>query len=60
MVYMQPNDGEQQPKSKKFNGPLKTMFLAKNSHHIPKPTHEKKDKTINLRMFLCGLNEKKG
>ena len=59
MVYMQSNDGEQQPNSKRFNGASKTMFPAKNSHHTPKPTHSEENKTINLRMFLCGLNEKK-
>ena len=35
------------------------LFPAKNSHHNPKPTHNEKIKAINLRMFLCGLNEKK-
>ena len=35
------------------------LFPAKNSHHSPKPTHNEKIKAINLRMFLCGLNEKK-
>ena len=59
MVDMQPNDGEQQPNSKKFNGAPKTTFPAKNLHHSPKSTHYEKDKTINLRMFLCSLKEKK-
>ena len=49
MVDMQSNDGEQQS----------TIFPAKNSHHSPKSTYNEKNRTINLRMFLCGLNEKK-
>ena len=60
MVYMQTNDGEQRLNSKRFNAALKTMFPAKNSCHSPKPTNNEDNKTINLRMFLCGLNEKKG
>ena len=51
-------DGEQQPNSKRFNGAPKTMFPAKNSYRSPKSTHNKENKTINLRMFLCGLSEK--
>ena len=48
MVDVQPNDGEQQPNSKRFNGAAKTMFPAKNSHHNPKSTHNEENKTINL------------
>ena len=59
IVDMQPNDGEQQLYSKIFNGAPKAMFPAKNLHHSPKSTQNEEKKTINLRMFLCGLNEKK-
>ena len=59
MVDMQPNHGEQQPNSKRFNGTHKTMFPAKNSHHRLKSTHKKENETINLRIFWCTLNEKK-
>ena len=56
MVGMQPNDGEQQPNSKIFNGAPKIIFPAKNSHHSPKSTH--KEENI-YECFCCGLNEKK-
>ena len=56
---MQTNDGEQQPNSKRFIQAPKTMFPAKNSHHCPRPTYNEENETINLRMFLCGLNKKK-
>ena len=39
MIDMQPNDGEQQSNSKRFNRVSKTMRAAKNTHHIPKSTH---------------------
>ena len=35
------------------------MFAAKNSRQSPKSSHNEEKKTINLPMFLCGLNEKK-
>ena len=59
MVDIQPNAAGQHPNSKWFNGAHKTMFPAKNSHHSPKNAHNEENKTINFRMFLCGLNEKK-
>ena len=59
MVDMQLNDREKQPNSKRFNGAAKTMFPAKKSHHNPKFIHNEENKTFNLRMFLCSLNEKK-
>ena len=59
MVDMQPNDGEQQTNSKRFNGAAKTMFPAKNSHHSSKTTHNEENKTFNLLIFLRALNEKK-
>ena len=59
MVNMQLNDGEHQPDSKRFILSPKTMFPAKNSHHSPKSTHNKENKTINSKMFLCNLNKKK-
>ena len=39
--------------------PPRQCFQQKNSHHSPKSTHNEESKTTNLRMFLCGLNEKK-
>ena len=59
MICMQPNNGEQQPKSKRFNGAPGIMFPAKNSDHSPKPTHNEENKAVNFRMLLCGLTEKK-
>ena len=53
------NDGEKQPNSERFNGVAKTMFPAENSHHSPKSTHDEDNKSINLEIFLCALNEKK-
>ena len=59
MIYMKPNDGEQQPKLKRFNGAPEIMFPAKNSDHSLKPTHNEENKTVNFRMLLRGLTEKK-
>ena len=58
MVDMQPSNGGQQPNLKDLMEPQDNVS-NKNSHYSPKSTRNEEKETINLRMFLCAVNEKK-